>query len=60
MDTGKSIAHRLPFTLHRKQFPVVGLFAVIVNQKQGQRFDTVGIYKDKPWFSHDTYMFLYR
>lgn len=41
-----------PFTLYRKQFPLVLAFAMTINKSQGQSFDCVGLYIDKPLFSH--------
>jgi hypothetical protein len=35
---------RLPFTLYRRQFPVIGAFAMIINKSQGQYFNQVDAY----------------
>lgn len=50
LDTGEH--NSLPFILYRKQFPVVLAFAITINKSQGQSFETVGIYLNKPLFSH--------
>ena len=42
----------LPFTLKRRQFPVIPAFAMTINKSQGQTFDYVGIYLNEPVFSH--------
>ena len=42
----------LPFTLKRRQFPVIPAFAMTINKSQGQTFDQVGIYLNEPVFSH--------
>lgn len=52
LDTGDSSASKLPFILHRRQFPIVLAFAITINKSQGQSFDRVGIYINKPLFSH--------
>lgn len=50
MSTGES--SNLPFILYRKQFPIVLAFAITINKSQGQSFDELGIYLDRPLFSH--------
>jgi ATP-dependent DNA helicase PIF1 len=50
LDTGEYTS--LPFILYRRQFPVVLAFAMTINKAQGQSFETVGIYLNKPLFSH--------
>jgi len=42
----------LPFTLSRRQFPIVLAFAISINKSQGQTMDMVGIYLPQPVFSH--------
>ena len=42
----------LPFTLKRRQFPVIPAFAMTINKSQGQTFERVGIHLDEPVFSH--------
>jgi ATP-dependent exoDNAse (exonuclease V) alpha subunit len=46
--TARSV--KLPFTLHRTQFPMVPCFAMTVHKSQGQTLDKVGIL-----FSHATW-----
>ncbi|KAK1928086.1 hypothetical protein P3T76_016450 [Phytophthora citrophthora] len=41
-----------PFTLRRKQFPVVPAFAMTINKAQGQSIHNVGIYLESPVFVH--------
>ena len=41
-----------PFTLRRRQFPVLPAYAMTINRAQGQTLDRVGIYLPKPVFSH--------
>lgn len=52
LDTGDTNASKLPFVLHRRQFPIVLAFAITINKSQGQSFDHVGIYVNRPLFSH--------
>ena len=42
----------LPFKLKRRQFPIIPAFAMTINKSQGQTFEHVGIYLDKPVFTH--------
>lgn len=42
----------LPFTLKRRQFPVIPAFAITINKAQGQSFNNVGIFLNEPVFSH--------
>jgi hypothetical protein len=42
----------LPFTLIRRQFPILVAFAMTINRSQGQGFENVGIYLRYPVFSH--------
>ena len=42
----------LPFEFQRIQFPIRPAFAITFNKSQGQTFDQVGVYLDKPVFSH--------
>ncbi|KAK1929669.1 ATP-dependent DNA helicase PIF1 [Phytophthora citrophthora] len=41
-----------PFTLRRKQSPVVPAFAMTINKAQGQSIHNVGIYLESPVFAH--------
>lgn len=50
LDTGEQSS--LPFVLHRIQFPVVLAFAMTINKTQGQSYEYVGIFLNKPLFSH--------
>ena len=42
----------LPFVLLRIQFPVIPAFAMTISKSQGQTFEHVGIYLEKPVFTH--------
>lgn len=42
----------LPFTLKRRQFPIVPAYAITINKAQGQSFDHVGINLETAVFSH--------
>ncbi|XP_050263851.1 uncharacterized protein LOC126708072 [Quercus robur] len=41
-----------PFVLKRRQFPVSVCFAMRINKSQGQFLQRVGLYLDRPIFSH--------
>ena len=41
-----------PFVLKRRQFPVSVCFAMTINKSQGQSLQCVGLYLDRPVFSH--------
>ncbi|KAL4598101.1 hypothetical protein ACB092_11G035000 [Castanea dentata] len=41
-----------PFVLKRRQFPVSVCFAMTINKSQGQSLQRVGLYLDRPVFSH--------
>ncbi|KAL5647488.1 hypothetical protein ACJX0J_041843, partial [Zea mays] len=41
-----------PFTLQRRQFPVRICYAMTINKSQGQTLSTVGLYLDRPVFTH--------
>ncbi|XP_075656237.1 uncharacterized protein LOC142626302 [Castanea sativa] len=41
-----------PFVLKRRQFPVSVCFAMTISKSQGQSLKCVGLYLDKPVFSH--------
>ncbi|KAM4099556.1 hypothetical protein ACJW30_05G000100 [Castanea mollissima] len=41
-----------PFVLKRRQFPVSVCFAMTINKSQGQTLQRVGLYLDRPVFSH--------
>ncbi|OWZ15074.1 Helitron helicase [Phytophthora megakarya] len=50
-----------PFTMRRKQFPVVPAFAMTINKAQGQSIHHVGIYLESPVFAHgQLYVALFR
>ncbi|XP_026451721.1 uncharacterized protein LOC113352060 [Papaver somniferum] len=42
----------LLFILHRRQFPVRVCYAMTINKSQGQSLPNVGVYVDKPVFTH--------
>ena len=42
----------LPFVLRRQQFPVRLAYSMTINKSQGQTFEKVGIYLEKPVFAH--------
>ncbi|MCM0158348.1 hypothetical protein [Candidatus Nardonella dryophthoridicola] len=42
----------LPFTLKRRQFPIIPAFAMTINKAQGQSFSNVGVFLREPVFSH--------
>jgi len=42
----------LPFTLKRRQFPIIPAFSMTINKSQGQTFEHVGILLTEPVFSH--------
>ena len=42
----------IPFTLSRRQFPLRLAYAMTINKAQGQTFNRVGIYLERPCFSH--------
>ena len=42
----------LPFTFRRKQIPVNLAYALTINKSQGQTFDRVGLFLDRPCFTH--------
>ncbi len=44
---------RMPFTLHRWQFPLRPAFAMTINKAQGQTLQTMGVYLPKPVFCHE-------
>ena len=50
LNTGDSSWY--PFTLFRKQFPIVLAFAITINKSQGQNFNSLGIFIRQPLFSH--------
>ncbi|XP_010445485.1 PREDICTED: ATP-dependent DNA helicase PIF1-like [Camelina sativa] len=43
---------KLPFKMHRRQFPLSVAFAMTINKSQGQSLEKVGLYLPKPMFSH--------
>ena len=45
-DTG------MPFTLRRRQFPLRLAYSMTINKAQGQTFEKVGLYLQRPCFSH--------
>ena len=42
----------LPFTFRRKQLPINVAYAMTINKSQGQTFDRVGVFLDRPCFTH--------
>ena len=42
----------LPFTLSRRQYPLRLAYAMTINKAPGQTFNRVGIYLERPCFSH--------
>ena len=50
LNTGDSSS--FPFTLFRKQFPIVFAFAITINKSQGQSFNSLGIFIRRSLFSH--------
>lgn len=50
LNTGETSSY--PFILYRKQFPIKLAFAMTINKSQGQTFDEIGLYIEKPLFSH--------
>ncbi|KAI9098423.1 hypothetical protein K1719_025048 [Acacia pycnantha] len=52
---------KLPFTLTRRQFPIIISFAMTINKIQGQSMTNVGLYLPPPVFSHgQLYVVLFR
>ena len=43
---------KMPFQLKRKQFPISVSFAMTINKSQGQTLAKVGLYLERPVFSH--------
>ena len=43
---------KMPFKLHRRQFPVQVCFGMTINKSQGQTLSHVGLFLQKPVFSH--------
>jgi PIF1-like helicase/Helitron helicase-like domain at N-terminus len=50
--TMTSMEHDMPFILRRRQFPICACFAMTINKSQGQTLSSVGLYLDKPVFTH--------
>ena len=44
--------NKMPFKLNRRQFPVQVCFGMTINKSQGQTLSQVGLYLEKPVFSH--------
>ncbi|KAL7148280.1 hypothetical protein ABFS83_06G167800 [Erythranthe nasuta] len=44
--------NRIPFKFQRRQFPITLSFPMTINNSQGQSLQHVGIYLQKPVFSH--------
>jgi ATP-dependent DNA helicase PIF1 len=42
----------LPFTFQRRQYPLIVSYAMTINKSQGQSLSHVGLYLQKPVFSH--------
>lgn len=51
LNTSTGHSH-LPFILYRRQFPVRLAYALTINKSQGQTFQRVGIYIERPIFAH--------
>ena len=51
LNTSTGHSH-LPFVLYRRQFPVRLAYALTINKSQGQTFERVGIYIQRPIFAH--------
>ncbi|KAL7157637.1 hypothetical protein ABFS83_02G090800 [Erythranthe nasuta] len=48
----QSSDNRIPFKFQRRQFPITLSFAMTINKSEGQSLQHVGIYLQKPVFSH--------
>jgi ATP-dependent DNA helicase PIF1 len=44
--------NKLPFVLQRRQYPIKICYAMTINKSQGQTLSTVGVYLQKPVFTH--------
>ena len=50
-----------PFKFQMRQFPLCMCFAMTINKSQGQSLSHVGLYMQKPVFTHDQlYVAIYR
>jgi len=47
-----SLDTKLPFKMHRRQFPLSVAFAMTINKSSEQSLEQVGLYLPKPFFSH--------
>ena len=43
----------MPIIIQRKQFLLTLAFALTINKSQGQSFESVGIYLERTFFSHE-------
>ncbi|KAI9077916.1 hypothetical protein K1719_040045 [Acacia pycnantha] len=59
MDMNPSEA-KLPFTMTRRQFPIIISFAMTINKSQGQSMANVGLYLPSPVFPMTNYMLHYQ
>jgi ATP-dependent DNA helicase PIF1 len=48
--------NRWPFVLQRRQYPIKVCYAMTINKVKGQTLSTVGVYLQKPVFTHGSYM----
>jgi ATP-dependent DNA helicase PIF1 len=44
--------NRLPFVLQRRQYPIKVCYSMMINKSQGQTLETIGVYLEKPVFTH--------
>jgi ATP-dependent DNA helicase PIF1 len=44
--------NRFPFVLQRQQYPIKVCYSMTINKSQGQTLSTVGVYLQRPVFTH--------